>query len=255
MTDRTELRRHVSRKLNILGCEFGRLTVIGEAASRKGHAYWVVQCQCGAPAKEVAAGALLRGKTVSCGCYRRQVMDEGRARKHKGTHGRSHEPEYDTWRGIIRRCTNPSDAYWHRYGGRGITVHPEWLESFDAFIADVGRRPAAGMSIDRIDNDGNYEPGNVRWATPTQQVENSSAYTTGLTRLSRPKLMELVIAERARSASLLDQLDPAEAALARVRELHRESRGSMAALYPNPLCECGKDYPCPTIAAIGGEQS
>jgi hypothetical protein len=79
---------------------------------------------------------------------------------------------------MIQRCTNPRDPQWPNYGGRGITVCRRWRDSFIAFLADVGHRPAgrvggrSGFSLDRINNDGNYEPGNVRWATPQQQRRN-----------------------------------------------------------------------------------
>ncbi len=76
------------------------------------------------------------------------------------------------WRCMVRRCTNPADRKWSNYGGRGITVCDRWLHSFDEFYADVGDPPSPGLSIDRIDNDGNYEPGNVRWATAKEQAWN-----------------------------------------------------------------------------------
>jgi hypothetical protein len=84
---------------------------------------------------------------------------------------------YSTWGSMIQRCTNPKSSHWHRYGGRGIKVCERWRGrgGFANFLSDVGERPAPGLSIDRIDNDGNYEPGNVRWATAGQQVRNSAS--------------------------------------------------------------------------------
>jgi len=88
-------------------------------------------------------------------------------------HGwRSSKTEYRIWSSMKRRCLNPKDLGWERYGGRGITVCAEWQASFDAFLAYMGPRPSLAHSIDRIDNDGNYEPGNVRWATWSQQNAN-----------------------------------------------------------------------------------
>lgn len=85
---------------------------------------------------------------------------------------RSGTPEYAAFRGMWRRCTNPTHSGYHRYGGRGISVCERW-RNFDAFLADMGRKPSARHSIDRINNDGNYEPANCRWATPEQQQGNT----------------------------------------------------------------------------------
>jgi hypothetical protein len=87
-------------------------------------------------------------------------------------HGMFGTPEYRAWNGIKSRCFNQKDSKYHNYGGRGITVHKEWADSFTAFFAYVGFRPHEGMSLDRIDTNGNYEPGNVRWATTIQQANN-----------------------------------------------------------------------------------
>lgn len=84
-------------------------------------------------------------------------------------------PTYQSWCSMIQRCTNPNRESWPYYGGRGITVCPRWM-SFDNFLEDMGERPP-GLSLDRIDNDGNYEPGNCRWATPEEQHANRRAYT------------------------------------------------------------------------------
>lgn len=81
-------------------------------------------------------------------------------------------PEYHAWKGMIKRCTNKKNRGWPNYGGRGITVCERWRESYLTFLADVGRRPSSKHSLDRIANDGNYEPGNVRWATRKQQINN-----------------------------------------------------------------------------------
>lgn len=94
----------------------------------------------------------------------------------KRTHGESigyvPSSEYSVWVGIKTRCLNPNDHGYPRYGGRGITICERWRDSFEAFLADVGRRPSPGHSIDRIDVNGHYEPGNVRWATPLEQSNN-----------------------------------------------------------------------------------
>lgn len=100
-----------------------------------------------------------------------------RKMKHGQAKGRTHGErrparEYDAWVRMIRRCTNPKDSQYARYGGRGITVCGRWMESVEVFIADMGPRPSSLHSLDRIDNDRGYEPGNCRWATVTEQANN-----------------------------------------------------------------------------------
>jgi hypothetical protein len=110
----------------------------------------------------VAADNLLRGRHRSCGGC------QGVER-----HGMSNTPEYGVWKGMIKRCTNVASDDFRHYGARGISVCPQWLQSFTAFLADVGPRPTPEYSIDRYpDNDGNYEPGNVRWSTQDEQMSN-----------------------------------------------------------------------------------
>lgn len=94
---------------------------------------------------------------------------------HRESYGSVRTPEYAAWVNMIQRCENASLRDYHRYGGRGVRVCEQWRNSFEAFLADVGRRPSSGHSLDRYPNpDGNYEPGNVRWATETQQQQNRS---------------------------------------------------------------------------------
>lgn len=87
-------------------------------------------------------------------------------------HGLKHTPEYEAWCHMKRRCYNKNTPQYRDYGGRGITVCDKWLHSFTAFLSDVGKKPTPSHSINRIDNDGNYEPGNVNWATPSEQASN-----------------------------------------------------------------------------------
>lgn len=100
-----------------------------------------------------------------------QEANRDRFREHLRAYNAAN-PEKTIWRSMVSRCTNPSSKHFRHYGGRGIVVCQQWIDSCDAFIADVGRRPSPDHSIDRIDNNGNYEPGNVRWATRSQQGRN-----------------------------------------------------------------------------------
>lgn len=95
-------------------------------------------------------------------------------------HGKRDAPEYGVWRAMLRRCSSPKDRYYHRYGGRGISVCDRWLHSFTAFIEDLGPRPFPDAQLDRIDNDGNYEPGNCRWVTRKENCANRLDYRSGL---------------------------------------------------------------------------
>jgi hypothetical protein len=155
-----------TRPLPITNVRFGRLIVIrpvGKDAHR--NIRWLCQCDCGNH-HVVAAIELRRGKVVSCGCARKGV---------NSTHGHAKygkiSPEYRAWRGMHTRCKNQNVKEYKYYGGRGIKIDPRW-NAFENFLADVGLRPHSGLSLDRINNEGNYEPGNVRWATRSEQRRN-----------------------------------------------------------------------------------
>lgn len=150
---------------NLLGQRFGRLVVI-EYAGRKGKgnlSYWRCKCDCGGIAESLAIH-LRRGEKTNCGCTskRQRYVLTGKS----GTH------EYKIWNMMVQRCRDSHHPNYRLYGARGIRVCQEWQDSFDAFLLHVGKCPASGYQLDRIDNDGHYEPGNVRWVDRKQNMRN-----------------------------------------------------------------------------------
>lgn len=150
----------------LTGQRFGLLTVLGPAPDRA--RYWRCRCDCGSPERRVNQYLLIRNETVSCGCISRLRLWEMNQNRVK--HGMRNTPVYRTWNKMRNRCNNANDDKYHLYGGRGIKMCDRW-DDFLAFYEDMGDRPL-GMSLDRIDNDGNYEPRNCRWITQKQQCNN-----------------------------------------------------------------------------------
>ena len=154
----------------LIGRRFGRLLVrnVIAGADRNGWRLWLFECDCDCGQQTtVPKGSLTGGRTLSCGCFRREVSSVINLK-----HGREGTAEYGIWNAMKMRCTNPRTKSYRNYGGRGISVCDRWMKSFDAFFADMGPRPSKHLTLERVDNEGNYEPSNCIWATRVQQRHN-----------------------------------------------------------------------------------
>jgi hypothetical protein len=157
----------MAKRLELTGQKFGRLTAVRDIAIIKGQgAQWLCRCDCGNEAK-IIAKRLKSGHTRSCGCLHTEAVRRPR------THGGSQTNAYSSWQNMISRCTHPSYPSYEHYKARGITVCDRW-KSFENFLADMGERPGGfrEYSLERIDNDKGYEPGNCCWATWKEQAKN-----------------------------------------------------------------------------------
>jgi len=155
----------MSRRLELTGMIIGKWTVLSECERRRGQTHWVCRCECGTEAV-VAGSELNHGRSRQCRGCRTRTHGASRRKDKKST------PEYGAWCGMIGRCESPKNQRFKNYGGRGISVCERWRHSFQNFLEDMGKRPSLTHSLDRIDVNGNYEPGNCRWATATQQARN-----------------------------------------------------------------------------------
>lgn len=149
-------------RLDLTGHRYGRWSVLrkAEKKGKHGEIYWWCRCDCGTH-REVVGSTMRDGRNTSCGCA---------SRERSFKHGMERTPTYNTWAQMKSRCQNPKNRWFHRYGGRGIKVC-DWWQDFANFYADMGEKPE-GLTLDRMDNDRDYEPGNCRWVARKEQIRN-----------------------------------------------------------------------------------
>ena len=151
----------------MIGTRIHKLTVIAEHPEKyRTMKRWICLCDCGNQTI-VANSNLKNNHTKSCGCHKKEA-----AGTHSLTHGKTKTKEYRAWRSMKERCSLPSNIMWKNYGGRGIKICDRWIGSFECFLKDMGELPFKGAQLDRIDNNGNYEPSNCRWVTKFQNMLN-----------------------------------------------------------------------------------
>lgn len=156
--------------IDLIGQKFGRLTVLEKSQTKR---KWICRCDCG-NILEAYGYDIKSGHTKSCGCYRREKLKDLYT-THNHSQCRNGKPHklYQVWHSMTQRCCNSNSAPYDRYGGRGIRVCQRWLK-YENFLEDMGKDWEEGLTIERIDNDGNYEPSNCKWVTQKQQTRNTS---------------------------------------------------------------------------------
>lgn len=196
-----------NKSVEHLGRKFGRFTVIAcEGRDKHSQIRWTCQCECG-NTRSIRTGDLGSKRYTSCGCYAKEL-----AKTSNRTHGLHNHKLYYVWSVMKDRLTNKNNKRFHRYGGRGIGLHPDWRDNFKSFYDWAmanGYQP--GLTLERKDNDGNYEPNNCRWATRAEQMQNTS-----LTKIT-PDLVRMIKKDTRSNAALADAIGVNASTVSRIR--------------------------------------
>lgn len=188
MASTAEVKTRESLRQSLIGCVFGRLCVTQYVGvTPRGKHYWSAVCECGKTVL-VAKNELSNGDTSSCGCLHKEKLIK-RNKQSTNPWRQEHQREYNSYISARRRCLEPTDKDYHRYGAVGITFHAPWAESFRLFVEHIGPRPH-DTTLDRIDTARGYEPGNVRWASPREQAKNRRSTVWVMLKGARVSMVE-----------------------------------------------------------------
>lgn len=171
---------------DLTGMRFHRLRVISRAKTHAKNALWHCVCDCGVNTQSFGF-ALRNGEAKSCGCYSTDIL-----RKNAFKHGLTKGPEWTSWSDMKSRCLNKKNIRYASYGGRGIKICKRWVHSFESFLKDMGPKPSREYTLERVNNDGNYEPKNCRWATRQEQNRNTQRNLWVVYRGKRMAMVEAI---------------------------------------------------------------